>query len=70
VVTDLALMRFDPQTRRMRLDALQDGVTVEAVQQQTGFELAIVPELTSLAGPTSEELGILRVLDPDRVYLG
>jgi glutaconate CoA-transferase, subunit B len=69
VITDLALMRFDPETKRMRLDALQAGVTIERVQEQTGFELTMAAELTTLPAPTSEELRILRALDPDRVYL-
>jgi glutaconate CoA-transferase, subunit B len=70
VITDLALMRFDAQTRRMRVDALQAGVSIDDVRRQTGFELAAAPELASVPPPTSEELAILRMLDPDRIYLG
>jgi glutaconate CoA-transferase, subunit B len=69
VVTDLALMRFDQETRRMRLDALQAGVTIDQVRDQTGFDLAIAPELVGLPAPTDEELRILRMLDPDRLFL-
>jgi len=70
VITDLALMRFDPDTRRMRLDALQAGVTIDRVRDQTGFDLAIVPEPAELPAPSGEELRILRMLDPDRLFLG
>jgi len=70
VITDLALMRFDPDTRRMRLEALQAGVTIDQVRAQTGFDLAIVPAPDRLPAPTDEELVILRMLDPDRLFLG
>ncbi len=70
VVTDLALMRFDSGTRRMRVDGLQAGVTIDQVRAETAFDLAVAPELTTLPAPTSEELRILRMLDPDRLFLG
>ncbi len=70
VVTDLAFMRFDSGTRRMRVDGLQAGVTIDQVRAETAFDLAVAPELTTLPAPTSEELRILRMLDPDRLFLG
>ncbi|HLW60189.1 MAG TPA: CoA-transferase [bacterium] len=70
VVTDLALMRFDPQTKQMRLDGLQAGVTVDQVRERTGFDLPAAPELIRLQAPTDEELRVLRTLDPDRLFLG
>jgi glutaconate CoA-transferase subunit B len=70
VVTDLALMRFDPQTKQMRLDGLQAGVTVDQVRERTEFDLAVAPELVRLQAPTDEELRVLRTLDPDRLFLG
>src|SRR3990170_3899721 len=38
VVTPLATMDFDPETRRMRLASTHPGVTVEQVREATGFE--------------------------------
>ncbi len=70
VITDLALMRFDSETRRMRLDALQAGVTIDHVREQTGFDLPIAPEVGELPAPSDEELRLLRLLDPDRLFLG
>jgi len=63
-------MRFDPETKRMRLDALQAGVTIDQVRAETGFDLPAAPQLTALPTPTAEELRILRTLDPDRLFLG
>jgi glutaconate CoA-transferase, subunit B len=63
VVTDLALMDFAPGSRRMRLRALQPGVTVRDVTEATGFELIIGADVERLAAPEPEELTILRELN-------
>ena len=39
VVTDLAIMGFDEDTREMKVLALHQGVTRDQVQDNTGFEL-------------------------------
>ena len=44
VVTDLALMGFDDETREMKVLALQAGVTREQVQDNTGFKLLFADE--------------------------
>ena len=45
VVTDLAIMGFDPDSKRMRVEALHDGVTREEVQDKTGFDLLFAESL-------------------------
>jgi glutaconate CoA-transferase subunit B len=62
VVTDLALMDFEPDSRRMRLRGLQPGVSVEDVQNATGFQLLVAEELDALDPVNAEELAILRQL--------
>jgi len=69
VVTDLALMDFDPTSGRMRLVALQPGAEREQVQEQTGFTLEAAPEVRRLEAPTESELTLLRGLDPGRIFL-
>jgi glutaconate CoA-transferase subunit B len=67
VVTDLALLDFEPVSRRMRLRAVQAGVTVDQVRERTGFELLVSEEIEVLAPPSAEELVIYRELrDGDR----
>ncbi len=39
VITDLAVLGFDPETRRMRVEELFPGVTMEQVQDNCGFRL-------------------------------
>ena len=70
VVTDLAIMGFDVESKRMRVEALHDGVTREEVQDKTGFDLLFADNLKTTEPPKEEEIAFLRNLDPDRVYIG
>jgi len=63
VVTDLAVLDFDPKERRMRISGLQPGVSEDQVRDQTGFELMSVDSPFRLEPPTDRELEILRSLD-------
>jgi glutaconate CoA-transferase subunit B len=63
VVTDLAIMGFDNKSRRMMLERLQPGVTVEQVVENTGFELLVSEELQQLPLPTEEEVRRVRELE-------
>jgi glutaconate CoA-transferase, subunit B len=69
VVTTLGVFGFDREGRRMRLEALHPGVTVDEVKANTGFEVLVSDTLTTTKPPTNEELGILRMLDPARQFL-
>jgi acyl CoA:acetate/3-ketoacid CoA transferase beta subunit len=65
VVTDLAVLDFATEDRRMRLACVHPGVSVAQVREQTGFPLAVPDEVPVTRGPTSEELRLIReVLDP------
>ena len=56
------------RSKRMRLETLHPGVTVEEVKDRTGFELLIPDKIAYTKPPTDEELRILRELDPDQRY--
>lgn len=70
VVTTLGVFGFEPATRRMRVEALHPGVTHQQVQDQTGFPLFDAPEIAETAPPSTDELEMLRALDPERRFLG
>lgn len=62
VVTDLGILRPDPETCELTLTALQPGVTVEAALAATGWDLAIAENVAQLRPPTAAELSVLRHL--------
>ena len=65
VVTNLGVFDFETPDHRMRLRSLHPGVTVEQVQEATGFELAVADDLTESRPPTDDELRLIReVIDP------
>jgi glutaconate CoA-transferase subunit B len=62
VVTDLALMDFEPESRRMRVRALQAGVTLDQVEAATGFTLLVHDEIGELPPIEESELQLMRYL--------
>lgn len=70
VITDLAILGYHEQTKRMEVLSLHPGVGVEQVQAATGFELGIRQPLAVTAPPSDEELRVLREeVDPNRYVL-
>jgi glutaconate CoA-transferase subunit B len=70
VVTTLGVFGFDPDSRRMRVEAVHPGVTLDRVRAETGFDLLSVPDVGVTEPPTDHELEMLRALDPERRFLG
>ena len=67
VVTNLAVLDFEPESKRMRLVSVHPGVTVEQVREATGFELLVADgDVPETAPPTDEQVRLLREeIDPD-----
>ena len=59
-VTPLCIMDFTEDEKRMRLRSLHPGVSVEQVQDQTGFRLVIPERVPTTELPSAEELHVLR----------
>ena len=71
VITDLAVLGFDPETREMQLESLHPGVTFDEVREHTGFSLLQSARLDETEPPRAEELRILREeVDPDGYIIG
>ena len=68
VVTELAVFSFDDKSKRMKVLALDPGVTREQVQENTGFELMFDERMDVTEPPTDHELTALRTLDPERLF--
>ena len=70
VVTTLGILGFDPDGKRMRIEATHAGVSADAIRQNTGFPLLEAPQIETTEPPSDEELAMLRALDPERRFLG
>jgi glutaconate CoA-transferase subunit B len=69
VISNLAVMDFHPESKRMRLQTLHPGVTVEILQEATGFEL-LMPEgaIPETRVPSQAQVQLIReVIDPDEM---
>ncbi|MCU0662436.1 MAG: 3-oxoacid CoA-transferase [Myxococcota bacterium] len=70
VVTNLATLDFEPESKRMRVLALNPQATLDEVKAATGFELIIPPQIGRNEEPTDEELRILREeVDKEKLYI-
>ena len=63
VVTDLCILRPDPETSELTVTALHDGVTRTQVSEATGWEVRFAPDLETTPPPSELELRVLRDLD-------
>ncbi|MGN0984253.1 MAG: CoA-transferase subunit beta [Gemmiger sp.] len=69
VVTDLGVMKFDEQTRRMYLYGYYPSTTPEEVQANTGFALDVSRAIL-LEEPDEDSLRLLRTqVDPTGIFL-
>lgn len=70
VYTELGVLSRRERDEELTLTHVNEGVTVEQVLQQTGWDLRVASDIHTIASPTAEELRLLRdEIDPGRVYL-
>jgi glutaconate CoA-transferase, subunit B len=67
----MAVMDFEPESKRMRIIALNPGYAIKDVQDNCGFELLKASKIEENHPPTAEELHVLRdEIDPYRYVIG
>lgn len=65
LISDLGQFDFDEGSGRMRIQSLHPGVSLERLKVKTGFELLIPSKIPETAGPSNEELRLIREeIDP------
>lgn len=70
MISDLCIMRSNPETGLLELDAVFPGISVDDVVNNIGWKLD-ASNVKEFKSPTEEELKALRMLvDPSRIYLG
>lgn len=63
VITDLGVLTPDPETKELTLTSVHPGVSIEQVQEATGWALKVAPEVAVTPVPTAQELSALRELN-------
>jgi len=71
VITNMAVMGYDEQTKRMRVESIHQGFAFDDVQKNCGFPLLKAEKIVVTPTPTADELRILRTeVDPQRYIIG
>ncbi len=71
VITDLGVIGFDDETKRMRIESVHRGITRAKVEESTSFELLWPAATPETLPPTGKELRVLREeVDPYRYIIG
>lgn len=70
VMTNLGIMDFNPQTKKMRVHSIHPGVTKEQIRNNTGFDIEIPEDVPFTPEPSAEDLRLIREkIDPKRKFL-
>ncbi len=69
IITDLAVFRFDPETKRAYVTSIHPGVDSQAVIDGAGFKVEIGPDVERTVLPENAAVDFLRAMDPTGVYL-
>jgi glutaconate CoA-transferase subunit B len=67
VITNLGVLDFKNDIRRMQLRSSHPGVSVDEIQEKTGFELIVPSHVPETPWPSSDVLEIIQQLDPKGV---
>lgn len=63
IITDLGVLRPDPETFELTMTQLHPGVSLDQVRGATGWPLLVADEIKSSAPPTVDEITLLRRLE-------
>jgi acyl CoA:acetate/3-ketoacid CoA transferase beta subunit len=74
VVSDLAVYEKEHEDGALRLTGVfgnrPEAQAVEVARAACGWDLAVAPGLRRFEPPTADELGLIRLFDPRRYFLG
>ncbi|MBA4603828.1 CoA-transferase subunit beta [Thermoactinomyces mirandus] len=70
LITNLGVLRPDPETKELMLATVHPGVTVEEVRKNTDWELKLSGMLEETPTPSEQELEVLHQIDPQGFWTG
>jgi glutaconate CoA-transferase, subunit B len=62
VITDLGVLRPDPESAELTLTRIHPGVSVEQARENTGWDLRVAGDVEETEPPSDDELRVLREL--------
>ncbi|MBC8268555.1 MAG: CoA-transferase [Rhodospirillaceae bacterium] len=65
IITDLAILRPYGPDNEMHLASLHQGHSVEEVQEKTGWNLKVLPQMVETPPPSAEEMAALHEIDKE-----
>ncbi len=65
VITDRAILRPHGPTNELHLASIHPGHTVEEVQENTGWDLKVAPDMVETPPPSAQELDALHQIDKE-----
>ncbi len=69
IITNLCVLDFEPNSGRARLRSLHEGVSLDEVIENTGFELILPKDVPMTVAPSDAELDLIRnEIDPAGVH--
>jgi glutaconate CoA-transferase subunit B len=70
IVTTMAVLRFPEEGGEAYLASVHPGHTVDEVLAETGWALAVAPDVSVTPEPSPQELAEIRRLDPQGFWTG
>ena len=71
VITHMAILGYDEETKRMRVESIHQGFDFSDVQNNCGFQLMKARQVVETPPPTTQELELLRrEVDPEGYIIG
>jgi glutaconate CoA-transferase, subunit B len=71
VITDKAIFGFDPGSKRMKLESIHPGTTLQDVVSNLSFRPIVPGRLPTTEPPTAEQVRLIREeIDPEGMYAG
>ncbi|HQQ62199.1 MAG TPA: ketoacid CoA transferase [Pseudomonadales bacterium] len=67
IITNLCILDFSGPNHQVAIRSLHPGVTVEQVQENTGFPLHVPANIPTTALPTAEQIALLNQVDPHNI---
>ncbi len=70
VISQLGVYGFDDKSKRMQLLSIHPGITIDQINENSGFEIIIPKKISTTKPPSIKELKILKKIDPTGMVVG